>query len=80
MADEMLWFDFDDVPPVGLRYRYRKRFLTLVGAMPYRRTDGVKSFILHWRDDAGARATSGLKAKDVHWIKDAPTPTDGGRA
>lgn len=67
MSDELPWFDFHEVPPVGLRYRYRKRFLTLTGVMPYTRKDGVKSVILNWRCDTGETGTTGMKSKDIIW-------------
>ena len=61
-SKDLLWFDFTFVPPVGLRVRYRKKFVTLVGSAPYTRKDGTASTVLVWRDDNGALFTSGMRA------------------
>lgn len=61
---ELPWFGFTEVPPLGLRIRYRKRFVTLVGVDAYQRQDGTDSHVLHWRADDGQEGTSGLRATD----------------
>lgn len=70
---ELPWFNFDEVPPVGLRIRYRRRIVTLIAVEPYTRKDGAASVILHWRGDDGAEGTSGCKGND--WTrKTKPAP------
>jgi hypothetical protein len=64
------WFDFSEPPPVGLRIRYRKDFLTLIGVTPHRCADGRQSHILQWVSDSGKRATSGFRGNSASWVKE----------
>jgi hypothetical protein len=70
---DMPWFGFTDAPPIGLRIRYRKRFVTLVGVDDYRRKDGTPSHVLHWRADDGQEGTTGLRSTD--WARKKETRT-----
>lgn len=67
MSGEMNWFDFTSPPPVGLRIRYRKMFLTLVDVVPHERKDCTATHVLHWATDDGRKCTSGLRGKSVGW-------------
>jgi hypothetical protein len=64
---EMNWFEFTSPPPVGLRVRYRKTFLTLEAVEPHQRKDGQPTHVLRWVTDDGRKCTSGLRAKCVCW-------------
>ena len=61
------WFEFTSVPPIGLRIRYRKTFLTLIDVTPCVRKDGQPSNILTWKNDDGRLGTSGLRGSGVTW-------------
>ena len=62
---EMGWFDFTFVPPLGLRVRYRKQFVTLMEVRPHRRKDGSDTTLLLWRADDGREGWAGLRGKSV---------------
>ena len=62
---EMNWFEFAFVPPIGLRIRYRKKFVTLVEVKPHQRKDGADSWLLRWRDDEGLEGWAGLRGKSI---------------
>ena len=65
----MNWFEFTDVPPVGLRVRYRKQFVTLQSAAPHVSRDGRQTHILTWKTDDGLTGTSGLRGNSIVWAK-----------
>lgn len=62
---EMNWFEFTSVPPLGLRVRYRKQFVTLIEVKPHRRQDGSDTWLLRWRADDGRDGWAGLRGKSV---------------
>lgn len=64
----MNWFDFTEVPPVGLRVRYTKSFVTLVDVKPHVRKDGTETHVLTWRSDSGRVGTSGLRGHSITWV------------
>jgi hypothetical protein len=74
MSAPDLWLDFRFPPPVGLRIRYRKRFVTLTGMRPYVRVSGEPSWILEWQDDEGRQGTSGLRGVAITFTKIGGTP------
>lgn len=71
--------DFDQVPPLGSRVRYAGLHWELVAVTAYRRSDGLPSSLLWWRECAGdplmflSIRTSGLRGNSLSRVRlDAP--------
>lgn len=58
--------DYQSPPPIGTRIKTRSRTYCLEEVQRYcRKSDGIMSFILHWRDGHGDRYTSGLRSRGM---------------
>ncbi len=71
---EINWFGFTFTPPLGLRIRYRKTFVTLIDLKPHRRKDGTLTWLLRWRSDEGREGWSGMAGNSVSWDRPAAAP------
>ena len=62
---------FNHLPHMGMKIAdWNGRTAQFVGAKPYVRTNGKRSYILTWKRPNGTTGTSGLKSKGIQWGND----------